>query len=172
MFKTQKTTRTLVLLSVLAALQIILARFCSFNAWNVRIGLGFIPVALAGIFFGPLPAALVAAVSDFLGAILFPTGTYFPGFTLTAACTGLSFGFLLHNKLQLPRILLAVGLNQLLMSLCMNTLWISVLYGSSFTGLLSTRALQVIVIAPIQIMILTALSGVLKRADLQKVFAA
>ncbi len=171
MFKTQKTTRSLVLLSVLAALQIILARFCSFNAWNVRIGLGFIPVALAGIFFGPLPAALVAAVSDFLGAILFPTGTYFPGFTLTAACTGLSFGFLLHNRLQLPRILMAVGLNQLVMSLCMNTLWISVLYGSSFTGLLSTRVLQVIVIAPIQIMILTALSGVLKRADLQKVLA-
>ncbi len=57
------------------------------------------------------------------------------------------------------------------MSLCMNTLWISVLYGSSFTGLLSTRVLQVIVIAPIQIMILTALSGVLKRADLQKVLA-
>ncbi len=172
MLKAQKTTRTLVLLSVLAALQIILARFCSFNAWNVRIGLGFIPVALAGIFFGPLPAALVAAVSDFLGAILFPTGTYFPGFTLTAACTGISFGCLLHNKLQLPRILLAVGLNQLLMSLGMNTLWISILYGSSFTGLLSTRVLQVIVIAPIQIMILTALSGVLKRTDLQRVFAA
>ncbi len=171
MFKTQKTTRSLVLLSVLAALQIILARFCSFNAWNVRIGLGFIPVALAGIFFGPLPAALVAAVSDFLGAVLFPTGTYFPGFTLTAACTGLSFGFLLHNRLQLPRILISVALNQLIMSLCMNTLWISVLYGSSFTGLLSTRVLQVIVIAPIQIMILTALSGVLKRADLQKVLA-
>lgn len=176
MFKTQKTTRSLVLLSVLAALQIILARFCSFNAWNVRIGLGFIPVALAGIFFGPLPAALVAAVSDFLGAVLFPTGTYFPGFTLTAACTGLSFGFFLHNRMstcdRLPRILLAVGLNQLLMSLGMNTLWISILYGSSFTGLLSTRVLQVIVIAPVQIMILTALAGVLKRADLQKVLAA
>ncbi len=171
MFKTQKSTRSLVLLSVLAALQIILARFCSFNAWNVRIGLGFIPVALAGIFFGPLPAALVAAVSDFLGAILFPTGTYFPGFTLTAACTGLSFGSLLHERLRLPRIFMAVALNQLVMSLCMNTFWISILYGSSFTGLLSTRILQVIVIAPIQILILGGLAGVLRRADFQRVLA-
>lgn len=171
MFKSQHRTRFLVLLSVLVALQIILARFCSFNAWNVRIGLGFIPVALAGIFFGPLPAAFVAALSDFLGAILFPTGVYFPGFTLTAACTGVSFGFFLHNKLQLPRILMSVALNQLVCSLCMNTLWISILYGSSFAALLQVRILQVIVIAPVQIIILCALSGVLKRADLRKVLA-
>ncbi len=171
MFKSQNRTRLLVLLSVLVALQIVLARFCSFNAWNVRIGLGFIPVALAGIFFGPLPAALVAGVSDFLGAILFPTGTYFPGFTLTAVCTGLCFGFFLHNRLHMPRILLSVAVNQLVMSLCMNTLWISILYGSPFTSLLQVRVLQVIVIAPVQIVILSALSGVLKRTDLKKVLA-
>ncbi len=164
------STKTLVLLSVLVALQIILARFCSFNAWNTRIGLGFIPVALAGAFFGPIPAALVGAISDILGAILFPSGTYFPGFTLTAACMGLSFGFFLRNcRLQLPRILMAVGLNQIAFSLGMNTLWISLLYGSSYAALLPVRALQVVVIAPVQVVILMALAGVVKRADLRKV---
>lgn len=164
------STKTLVLLSVLVTLQIILARFCSFNAWNTRIGLGFIPVALAGAFFGPVPAALVGAVSDVLGAVLFPSGTYFPGFTMTAACMGLVFGFFLgKGRLHLPGILMAVGLNQLVFSLGMNTLWISVLYGSSFAALVPIRFLQVLVIAPVQVVILTALSGVLKRTDLRRV---
>lgn len=168
----KRSTKTMVLLSVLVALQIILARFCSFNAWNTRIGLGFIPVALAGALFGPLSAALVGAVSDILGALLFPSGTYFPGFTVTAACMGLSFGFFLRNgRLHLPRILMAVGLNQIVFSLGMNTLWISILYGSSFFALLPARALQVVVIAPVQVIILMALSGVVKRADLRKVLA-
>lgn len=66
---------------------------------------------------------------------------------------------------------MSVALNQLVMSLCMNTLWISILYGSSFVALLQVRILQVIIIAPVQIIILCALSGVLKRADLRKVLA-
>ena len=166
----KRSTKKLVLLSVLVALQIILARFCSFNAWNTRIGLGFIPVALAGIFYGPIPAAVVGILGDILGALLFPSGTYFPGFTLTAACMGLSFGFFLKNgRLQLIRILMAVGVNQIVFSLGMNTLWISILYGSSFAVLLPVRAMQVAVIAPIQIVILLALSKVVKRADLRKV---
>lgn len=166
------STKKMVILSVLAAMQIVLTRFCSFNAWNTRIGLGFIPVALAGAFFGPVPAAAVGALSDFLGAILFPSGTYFPGFTLTAACMGLSFGFFLRSgRLQLQRILLSVGVNQLLLSLGMNTLWISVLYGSSFAALLPARALQVLVTAPVQVLVLAALSGVITRADLRKVMA-
>ncbi len=168
----KRSTKTLVLLSVLVTLQIILARFCSFNAWNTRIGLGFIPVALAGIFFGPIPAAAVGAVSDILGAVLFPSGTYFPGFTLTAACMGLSFGLFLRNgRLRPLRIVMAVGLNQIVFSLGMNTLWISVLYGSSLAVLLPVRALQAAVIAPVQIVILMALSGVVKRTDLRKVMA-
>ena len=36
------TTKTIVSLSVLVALQIVLTRFCSFSAWNVRIGFGFV----------------------------------------------------------------------------------------------------------------------------------
>ncbi len=161
------TTQKLVILSVLVALQIVLARFCSFNAWNTRIGLGFIPIFIAGIFFGAVPAALVAAVADFLGAILFPTGTYFPGFTLTAACMGACFGIFLHKKQTIPRILCAIGINQLIFSLLLNTFWISVLYGSSFRGLLSTRFLQVLVIAPIQFITITVLSGVLQRSHLK-----
>ena len=191
------STRMIVTLSVLVALQVVLTRFCSFNAWNVRIGLGFTALVIAAIFYGPVAAAIVGGLGDFIGSIAFPTGSYFPGFTLTQVLMGLVFGFALYRKYhnaplfsfgstqsqsegttftgtamtQIIRIVIAVLINQCILSLLMNTLWISILYGSSFTGLLSTRAMQVAVTAPIQIIIISALQGVLKRADIKNLLA-
>lgn len=168
MSKNVQKTQQLVFLSVLIALQIVLSRFASFNAWNTRIGLGFIPVALAGIFTGPVSAAAVAALSDFLGAMLFPTGPYFPGFTLTAALTGISFGLFLHKKLNIPRILGAIVVNQIFLSLLMNTFWISTVYGSPFRGLLYTRFLQLLVVAPIQFILLSVFSTFMEKVHLRQ----
>ena len=191
------STRMIVTLSVLVALQVVLTRFCSFNAWNVRIGLGFTALVIAAIFYGPVAAAIVGGLGDFIGSIAFPTGSYFPGFTLTQVLMGLVFGFALYRKFynlplfsfggtpekpdstalsgtaasQLLRIAVAVLINQCILSLLLNTLWISVLYGSSFTGLLSTRALQAAVTAPIQMIIISVLQGVLKRADIKSLLA-
>ncbi len=190
------STRMLVTLSVLVALQVVLTRFCSFNAWNVRIGLGFTALVIAAIFYGPIAAAIVGGLGDLIGSLAFPTGPYFPGFTLTQVLMGLVFGFALYKKYsatsmdmqgsvtdkttsiipnvplsQLARIIIAVLINQCILSLFMNTMWISLLYGSSFTALLSTRAMQAAVTAPIQIVIITVLQGVLRRADIRSVFA-
>ena len=95
MFKIKWNTRTLVTLSILTALEIVLNRFLSINAWNTKIGFSFIPVAVAGMLFGPLGGAVVGALGDLVGAILFPIGAYFPGFTLTAFLTGLVYGLFL-----------------------------------------------------------------------------
>lgn len=82
----QHHTHLLVTLGALTALQIILSRFLSISVWNLKLGLSFLPVAAAAILYGPLPAAAVAAVGDLGGAVLFPIGPYFPGFTLTGRC--------------------------------------------------------------------------------------
>ena len=196
------TTKTIVSLSVLVALQIVLTRFCSFSAWNVRIGFGFVALVIAAVVHGPVAAALVGGLGDMIGAIAFPTGSYFPGFTLTQVLMGLSFGLALYRKpLHVSdanavdphaddsaasaldaaassvlnaalRATFAVLFNQLVLSLLMNTLWISILYGSSFTGLLTTRVMQATVTAPIQIAVVLTLAGILRRRDIQQVLAA
>mgnify|MGYP002624778148 CR=1 FL=1 len=151
------TTRQVVYLSLLTALEIVLNRFLSINAWNIKIGFSFVPVAAAGMLFGMLPAAIVAALGDFLGAILFPIGPYFPGFTFTAFLTGLTFGFFLRRERTIPRILGAVAVNQLILSLLLNSLWISLLYGSPYAALLATRAVQCAILAPVQFAVLLLL---------------
>lgn len=143
-------TKTITMIGLLTALEIVLSRFLSISAWNIKIGFSFVPIAIAAILFGPIPAAVVAALGDFVGAILFPIGPYFPGFTLTAFLTGLTFGLFLHKKQTLWNTGLAVGINQFILGLLLNTLWISVLYGSPFAPLLATRVVQSCILTVVQ----------------------
>ena len=76
--------RWIITLGILIAAEIILNRFFSVNTWNLKIGFSFVPVVLAAILYGPLSGGIVGGLGDFLGAILFPVGPYFPGFTITA----------------------------------------------------------------------------------------
>ncbi len=150
--------RTLATLGVLLAMEIVLSRFLSISAWNVKIGFSFVPVVLAAMLYGALPAAAVAALGDFLGAWLFPIGPYFPGFTLTAFLTGLTFGLLLRGERSVRNTVLAVAIVQLALGLGLNTLWISLLYGSPFAPLLATRSVQCAILSVVQFVTIRALA--------------
>ena len=50
----KSNTKRLVVLAFLIALEIILTRFCSIQTPIVRIGFGFLPVAMMGILYGPI----------------------------------------------------------------------------------------------------------------------
>lgn len=121
------------------------------NLWNTKIEFAFVAVMLAACISYPVGGAVVGALVDFIGAILVPTGAYFPGFTATAAITGLVFGFLLYKKCNFPRIVLAVLSTQLICGFLLNTLFISILYTKAFTALLATRAIQLVVMSAVEI---------------------
>lgn len=142
-------TKMLVTAGILIALNIILSRFLSINAWNFKIGFTFVSVFIAAYFFGPVFGAIVAGVGDVLGAILFPIAAFFPGFTLTAVLTGLLYGVLLHEKQTMPRIVAVVVIDQLVFSLLLNSLWISILHGAPFLPLVATRTVQCLIMIPV-----------------------
>ncbi len=155
--------KTMAVCAALIAAAIVLSRFLSINAWNLKIGFTFIPVFLAAYLYGPIGGALVGGVADLLGATLFPIGAYFPGFTLTCVLQGTVYGLLLNKKQTPVRILLAVGIVQLVLGLLLNTLWISILYGSSFEALLVTRVVQCLIIIPVEFIVIGMMSKMMAR---------
>ena len=157
------STKKLITLGVLVAMDVVLTRFLSLNAWNTRIGFGFVPMVIAALVYGPLSAAVVGALADFLGAILFPTGPYFPGFTFSMFLMGLVFGFFLYKKQSFSRVLLAVAVHQLVLSLLLNTLWISLLYGSPYRALLVSRLPQCALLTAVQLVVIQGLVRLLPR---------
>lgn len=161
----------IVILAMLTAMEIVLNRFLSVNTWNLKIGFSFIPVVAAAILYGPLAGGCVAALGDFLGAILFPIGPYFPGFTATALLTGIVFGLFLHPKQTPLRIGLSVAINQLILSLFLNTLWLFILYtgtpkAAPYLTILVPRIGQCAILIPVQFLLITILAPALRRIKL------
>lgn len=152
------STKLIVVMGLLVAMEIVLNRFLSINAWNIKIGFSFLPVVIAAMVFGPVHAAIVGGLGDLIGAILFPIGAYFPGFTLTAVLMGLVWGFLLHKECSPIRIIIAAATNQFILGLCLNTYWISVLYGTPYGPLFTTRILQAAILFIAQSVIIFAIS--------------
>ena len=163
MSKQKFSTRTLTTLAMLIAIEVILSRFLSVNAWNIKIGFGFIPVVIAAVLYGPLAGGIVGALSDFIGALLFPIGTYFPGFTLSSFLMGVVFGLFLYKKQSWLQGLAAVGINQFILGLFLNTFWISVLYGSPYVPLLATRVFQSILLTVVQLICIQLMIPILNR---------
>ncbi len=156
------SVRTLVHVGLLIAIEVVLSRFCSISTPYVKIGFGFVPIAVCAMMLGPLWAGVMAALADFLGAILFPIGPYFPGFTACAFLTGVVFGLFLYREAtgakSWGKVLGAVAVNQLVISLLINTLWISLLYGTPYVALLPTRILQCCILIPLQVVVLRVLT--------------
>ncbi len=155
------SVRTLTAVSLFIALEVVLSRFLSISTESLKIGFAFVPLVCCAMLYGPVWAAVAGGLADFIGAILFPIGPYFPGFTLTNALIGLVFGLFLRRRpagtAGIVPICAAVLINNLVLSLLLNTLWVSILYGSPFLQLLEVRLLQNAVMIPVEIAVLVAM---------------
>jgi len=150
--------RTIVHVALLIALEVVLTRFCSINTTIVRIGFGFVPVAVCAMMYGPVWAGCAGALADIAGALLFPTGPFFPGFTVSAALTGVVFGlFLVKKKESDAYLVYAVLVNCVGISLLLSTYWLSVLTGTAYLNILPARVVQNLIMIPVQFLTLRLL---------------
>ena len=153
------TTHRIVLMAMLAATQIVLSRFLSINLWNLKIGFAFVPIAMAGMLLGPVGAGLTGMVADIIGATLFPSGPFFPGFTLTAFITAFGYGFFLQKKQTMKNILAAVLFSEIVGTILLNTLWISILYGTPFIAVMIPRLGQALGMGIVEVLVIRLLAN-------------
>lgn len=156
------STKSLIIMSLMVAINIILTRFLSFMVLgnSIRISLGYIPIILSGILIGPIGGALTGIASDLLGMILRAQGAYFPGFTLSFALVGLIPGLIFYknsSKHIFKKLLLAILIVEIFVSLILNTFWLKIIIGKAFLALLPSRAITRLIIAPIELFIIYSL---------------
>lgn len=170
----QKTAYT----ALLIALEVVLSRFCSINTAGWKIGFSFVPITAAAALFGSFTAGIVYGAADFIGAILFPIGTYHPGFTVSAVLMGLVWGFFLYDPddgegslfrkrdrvKMFPNIVIPSLINSLAIGLLLNTLWVSMLYGSrTYVGWLIYRLPEYMLMIPANILIVPGILKLCRR---------
>jgi ECF transporter S component (folate family) len=141
---------------LLVALAVVLTRILGINVLTAKIGFGFIPIIIAAMCYGPIYAAIIYAMADVIGVLLFPAGAFNPFFTLTAALAGAVWGLILFRKAPasqwttLGLSFLAALINNLVFSLAANSFLIHIFYDVALASLIPTRLIQIAIMIPLQ----------------------
>jgi len=151
-------------MALMLAMEVVLTRFLSINTPVIRIGFGFLPIAVVAIMYGPISAALVGTLADFIGANMFGTGAYFPGFTLTAFLIGTTYGVFMYKKPgKMFYIVASVLIVTIAWQLATDTLWVSMITGASYVALLPWRIVRSVAMIPVQIILIKAIAHVIEK---------
>ena len=139
----QGGVKTLVVLAFLTALSVVLSRLLSVNTHSVRVGLGNVPIILAGLLYGPFAGALVGFGADLTGALLLSSFGYMPllGISplLLGAIPGLLKPVLLRKSVSPARLGAVIAVAQTITSICWTSYCIFLLYGTPLRELLLIR---------------------------------
>lgn len=154
----------LTITAMLVALGVVLNFFTlDFGAF-LKVSFSGLPIAVVGMMFGPVTGGLAGLAADLVKYITHPTGAFFPGFTFNAMLTGFIYGaFLFQAPVRLPRILLCRLTVTVVINVCLNTLWLYMLYGPSMLTALPVRLLKNLISYPLDAAILWMLAGCVQR---------
>ncbi len=164
------STKMLVTLALLSAVEVVLARFIvPMPNPTMRFSIEAVPIILAGLLFGPAAGAVVGVVGDAVGTLFSGYG-YNPVFAVPPLLIGLSAGllrFLVDKKLSYLRVLITFLPAVALGSVLWQSYWLSFFYGThSFVWFLGSRAVQFAITSVVNAGVVY---GVLKTGVLQRV---
>ncbi len=145
------TPKTLVGSALLVALNIVITRLLSINLDPVRIGFGFLPIAFGSMLYGTVVGTVISVVADFLGALLQGNGIW-PGFILSAALYGATYGvFLYRREKSFKNIVLCALLQAVFIDTLLGALWYAFYTSMPFLVAIAGRAINAAITIPVKV---------------------
>lgn len=162
-----KDTKMLAVAALMIALRVAMKGLAIPLAPSLKINTAFFINALGAMIFGPVVAALGAAVSDVLGFLMWPQdGFYFPPFMLTEIAGSVIFALFLYRakvtptRVMLSRFCICFGVNVLLQTPIM--IWYYSIYLPNKTYLLTIPGIvKNLFMFPIESVVLTLFLSVM-----------
>lgn len=144
-----KSVRCIVTIGLLLASAVVLDGFGSIRIGDfIKINFTFLPLSLVGILFGPVPGLFAGLLTDIIGYLVNPIGTFIPALVLISGLEGLIYGTVLYNiksEKTVKTIIKIVAARLVVCAVCNLTLNTLALYsvgyitGDSFGALLLAR---------------------------------
>lgn len=154
-----KNTKTLILAALMIALRIALKSVSIYIAADLRISIEFLVNALGAMTFGPVVAIAGAAVSDTLGALLFPSGPYFFLFIFTEIAGSLVFAlFFYRTRISVTKVILSRFCTNFFVNIVLQTpimyLYYQMMLGKTYKILNLPRMIKNLVLFPVESLLL------------------
>jgi len=128
--------KILVAAALLLALEVILGLIiirAPLMAYNLQIKFTYLATSAVGVVCGPVVGMVYGVAVDLVDIMLHPEFGFFPGYTLSSFLCGLFYGlFLYRAKITLPRVLLCKLSVNLLINVCLGSLWSAIMMGKAY----------------------------------------
>jgi ECF transporter S component (folate family) len=152
------SVRNLTIMALLAALDVVLARYTTIHLTPqfTLVSFEYIPAAIVSALFGPWAGIVFGLVSDTVGYFANPLGPYLPVWAISAMVGNLIESiFLYPGKFDWWRILIARLLIMLVVTMGLNFIWQSIYFGAAAGAYYnSARLISNIVQLPIQVVLI------------------
>lgn len=165
-----KKIRKIIISALFLAATIVINRFLSINTSILSIGFTFVPLMLSAIILGPKYSTVIAGLADLIGALLFPFGSFFIGYTISALLTGLVYGLFLYNKDEFAvnkkfiiRLIICILIVTILINSGLNSLWIILTVKSASIASIPIRLLKNLIMVPIMFITIFSLGKLLTK---------
>ena len=157
-----KDVRMLAIAAMLTALRIALKAISIPVGANLNITFGFLVNSVGSMIYGPVVAIIASAVSDTVGAILFPSGPYFFPFIFVEIAGGLIFAlFYYRAKITSLRVILGRFAVSFICNIVMNPIilyyYYELILGKSYTMYTMPRIIKNLVLFPAESVVLVIL---------------
>lgn len=167
-----KSVQGISLSAMLIAMSCVLGFFKFAVTQNVNVTFFFLPISIAAMILGPIPAAIIGGCADVLGCIIRPTGPYFPGFTLNAIILGFILGLFFYKpqlKLPLWKILVARLIYAVLSDIALTPIWLNILYSTPLVpALFIERLIKCAILCPIEIILMWIVNNSIIKLNILK----
>ena len=155
--KETKDLKKLCICALLMALQIILSNplFRIPVSENLNITFGYLAVALNSAVCGPILSLIFGFVLDNVSFMIFPSGSYFFGYTISSMAGALVYAlFLYRSKISVVRIALAKLTVNLFVNVLMGSLWSAMLYSKGYIFYATSSFIKNMTLLPIEVILL------------------
>ena len=154
-----KKQRVLIFAALMIALRVALKPLGIPIAADLKINVAFFINAYGAMVFGPVVAAVAAAISDTLGCILFPTGVYFFPFIFIEIAGSVIFAlFLYRAEVTARRVILSRFCIDFFVNIVLNTpvmwLYYRMVMGKSYALFDLVRVVKNLAMFPIESVLL------------------
>lgn len=161
-----KQVNTITIMAMFAAISIVLGYFTVHIGHILKIGFSAIANQFVYYLFGPVAGGIYGGALDVLKFFIRPTGEpFFPGWTIGAITAGVLYGLILYKKpISFRRVLAAEFAVALVCNVLLGTLWLNIMYGKGFLGLLPMRALKNLMMWPVNTMLFYTIAKTLEAS--------
>lgn len=166
----QKSLYKLCTASILISLSIVFSRLLSIDLPIFRIGIGQVPLELAGFLLGPLYGGISAAAADLAGAYIKGIKIHY-GFTLDVVLIAVSWGLFRlifkEKAFKLPYIIGIQIFTSISFNLFLRSYWILSFASKSYWAIVAARAPGVLISAIVYISLIYVIVHRLRKTKLK-----